>query len=82
MIIKNSNFIVVLLRNPMPDQYTVTMETARDRTTRAFVVLCTAEMKQGRLCPEDVGVGDTFVNRSLNEPCPNMVSYSFTYNLL
>jgi hypothetical protein len=68
----------------MPEQYTLTMEIAKDRTTKASVDVCSPSSKSGRGlgCPEEVAPGDQFLHRSLNEPCQKMVFKQYLYENL
>jgi len=57
----------------MPEHYSLTMEVAKDRTTKATVESCTSEKFERDECPRHVSVGQEFIVRSLNEPCHKMV---------
>lgn len=65
-------------RYPLPEQYTLTMEIVKDRTTKASVEVCSSSSKSGSGsgCPEAVAPGDKFLRRTLNEPCQKMVYYT------
>ena len=54
----------------------MTMEIAKDRTTKATVENCSSDKFDNNQCPQHVTVGQEFVRRSLNEPCHKMVSAS------
>ena len=58
----------------MPQHYSVTMEIAKDRTTKATVETCRSDKFEQDQCPRDVAIGQDFIRRSLNEPCHEMVS--------
>lgn len=62
-----------MLRYPLPEHYSVTMEVAKDRTTKARVETCSSEMFDNDQCPRYVTEGQRFIVRSLNEPCHKMV---------
>lgn len=65
-----------LRRNPMPDYYSVTLEVARDRVTRAWTDTCMPDKHEKGVCPETVFAGEQFLHRTLNEPCEKMVSWT------
>ena len=65
---------VCLLRYPLPQHYSVTMELAKDRTTKATVETCSSDSFDMNQCPQHVSVGQQFIHRSLNEPCHKMVN--------
>jgi len=67
-------YICVAARYPLPKHYSLTMEIAKDRTTKATVETCTSEKFDKDQCPRHVTVGQQFILRSLNEPCHKMVS--------
>jgi len=77
-IAESNLLIIVLLRYPLPQHYSVTMEIAKDRTTQATVETCTSDTFDKNQCPRHVTVGQDFVRRSLNEPCQKMVSTQYT----
>jgi len=58
----------------MPEHYSLTMEVAKDRTTKATAETCSSEKFNRDECPRHVSVGQEFIVRSLNEPCHKMVS--------
>ena len=64
---------VFLLRNPIPDYYSITLEIARDRTTSAAVLTCDPNDETKPRCPENANEGDKFLHRTLNEACTKMV---------
>jgi len=73
-------------RHPIPDYYTVTLETLRDRTTRARTEQCTAEKYEndspsGASCPPGVNVGDSYVRRLVNESCEKTVHFLMYFQI-
>lgn len=68
-----ASYVAGVCRHPLPDQYSITLEIAKDRTTAAALIPCTREMFAGDECPEDVLEGETFLEREINEPCHSMV---------
>lgn len=66
----------------MPDYYSLTLEIAKDRTTKATMEVCTMEMYAAGSCREGLYVGGNYIKRELNEPCHRMVSFCAQVSML
>ena len=63
-----------LHRNPIPDYYSITLEISRDRMTTAKMETCDGRNPALPDCPVGQVDGDTYLARTLNEPCTKMVN--------
>lgn len=63
-----------LSRNPVPDYYTINLKIIPDRTTAAHIATCNSKDPNAPKCPLNTKDGETFLYRTLNEPCKKMVS--------
>jgi len=66
----------------MPDYYSLTLEVARNRTTKTWSEVCTPTAHRSGLCPSDVAINDVFFRRTLNEPCSFKVSDVINYEVI
>jgi len=67
---------MLLCRYPLPNHYTITLEVSRDRTTAAYHFVCDSTNPIKPNCPSPLQDGDTYLYRSLNEPCDKTVCIS------
>ena len=72
--------VCFIIRNPIPDSYSVTLEISRDRTTAAQMTTCNPGDPSSPKCPRDAKIGETFLHRTVNEPCQKMVSERIRQN--
>jgi len=64
----------------MPDYYTVMLEVAKDRATAASLMTCSRQDFDAGRCPDTVSTGDTYLRRTVNEPCQKLVSCNYITN--
>ena len=74
MLTLASNPLTFCFRNPIPNDYTLTLEINRDRTTVAKHFKCNSQNSRLPACPLHLDDGDYFLYRSTNEACQKMVS--------
>ena len=66
-------YCISLSRHPIPDYYSVTVEIARDRITTASEIQCDSHNPHQMACPNQYSDGDTYLHRTINEACQQMV---------
>jgi len=71
------HMLVYVCRYPLPNHYTVTLEVSRNRTTAAYYSVCDSSNPDKPKCPPPLNDGDTYLHRTLNEPCHEMVCSYF-----